>query len=82
MSKLELGQRVVGNWGIREDGSAKGVVVYRGDTGYLSPEYADNAAVKYVIHLATDDDDFLVLHDDGLVGYGYDGDGDYEAIED
>lgn len=80
MSKLELGQRVRGDWGCA--GVPTGTVVYRKDTGYLSPEYADNATVQEIIDLAIDDDDFIVMHDDGVAYYGYDGDGDYEAIED
>ena len=77
MSKLALGQRVSSSWG-----TPGGIIVFRKDTGYLSPEYADIPAVRDVVFLATDDDDFIVLHDDGIAGYGYDDDGDYEVIED
>lgn len=80
MSKLALGQRVSSSWGT-PDKSDKGIVVFRKDTGYLSPEYADIPAVRDVVSLATDDDDFIVLHDDGIAGYGFDGDADYEVIE-
>jgi hypothetical protein len=76
MSKLASGQRVSSSWA-----TPNGIVVFRKDTGYLSPEYADIPAVRDVVFLATDDDEFIVLRDDGIAGYGYDGDGDYEAIE-
>ena len=79
MSKLSLGQRVVSTWGYGK--IRKGTVVYRPTIGYAAG-FEHNGAVADVASAAVDDDDFLVLHDSGEVGYGFDGDGDYEAIED
>lgn len=86
MSKLELGQRVKSSW----FGNAVGVVVYRGDTGESLPAFDAHPDVDMYRGLASDDDDFIVLFDDtqaegvsgklaGVLGYGYDDDGDFEA---
>ncbi|MGG4739363.1 hypothetical protein ACLPBM_20435 [Escherichia coli] len=76
MSKFELGQRVKSTWG----GDNPDIVVARGDDGVLAG-YEDNPAVQeYVECFVSDPDDFVVLFDDdGECGYGYDGDGDFEA---
>ena len=88
MSKFKLGQAVKSSW----EGGAVGVVVYRRDTDESLPAFDEHPDADLYRGMASDDDDFVVLYDEtqaegtsgevaGALGYGYDDDGDFKAVE-